>query len=304
MKRRSLRLFAVGVTALGSAGCAPVNIGGSWFLSGPAGESVLLNASSLSVTYLRKHSLENGALLASAWLYRQGRGYQWACAPALPGRIWCLENSSDPLSGHGLRLRDAESLEIIAEQDQLLGRTPDLAGTPLLRTGSVDPKTRGFRFESRDGYAWIIDPTTLTPRRFDERAESSPMSDHDRPLSNIHVQTVDGNRYDFTVGTRGALVRDGVTLHPEHTYLRPMFVPIRLDNPPCLLILEEVTPLDDATLWCVAADGTATWKVTHVFQSTYVTNARLYRDTVVLVTPTKLVALRTRDGAVVWTSPP
>jgi hypothetical protein len=31
---------------------------------------------------------------------------------------------------------------------------------------------------------------------------------------------------------------------------------------------------------------------------------KLHRDTIVLVTITKLVALRVEDGAVVWTSPP
>jgi hypothetical protein len=296
MRRRWLGLGAVMVTALGSAGCAPKWIGDAMFMSSQAGGSVLVKASAggSRISYLRRHSLENGALLASVQFRHGGsRSFQAQCEPALPGRLWCLENSSDPLDNcNGLRVRDAESLQIIAGQDQILGGTPELAGTPLLKVMRVDPKTHGFVFESRDGYAWIIDPTTLAPARFAGDVASIPRPDHGPPPTDTG--------YEFIGGTRKTLVRDGVRLHPERTYLNGRVV-MRLDNPPRVLALEDV--VDHApTLWCLFADGTAAWKVTNVPE--VLVTAKLYRDTVVLVTSPMLIAVRTQDGAVVWTSPP
>jgi hypothetical protein len=91
-----------------------------------------------------------------------------------------------------------------------------------------------------------------------------------------------------------------VPLHPERTYLNGRVV-MRLDDPPRVLVLEDV--LDhDPTLWCLSADGTAEWKVTDLPQ--VLLDHKLYRDMVVLVTSPRLIAVRTRDGAVVWSSPP
>jgi hypothetical protein len=157
----------------------------------------------------------------------------------------------------------------------------------------VDPKTRGFVLESPDGYPWIIDPTTLKPARFDGDLASIPLPDQRPPHADPG--------YEFIGGTRKTLVRrDGVRLHPERTYLNGKVV-MRLDDPTRVLVLEDV--LDhDPTLWCLSADGTAEWKVTDLPR--VLVDTKLYRDMVVLVTSTTLIAIRTQDGAVVWSSPP
>jgi hypothetical protein len=293
------------------------------FVSSQASESVLVFAAGVASfgeraidrvgnryrdRYLRLHSLENGALLASEIFehddhYYGGSGGERTCEPALPGRLWC------PQGGKGLTVRDAESLRIIAEQRQILGGTPELAGEPLFDDMRVDPKTRGFVFESRDGYAWIIDPTTLAPSRFAGTVGSIPRpGDALRPSPG---PVIGDCAYSLDGGTRVTLERraqptqGGTPLHPEHTYLRGKFVwsrnvPVVLDNPPRLLVVEEV--LDHGfTLWSVLADGTAQWRVIDLPE---VLDAKLYRDTVVIVTRTMLVALRTQNGATVWTSPP
>ena len=116
-----------------------------------AGESLLIKAraSFFRVTYLRRHSLENGALLASASFSHSDKGHVgWHCDPALPGRLWCQE------SGHGLRVRDAESLEIIATEDQMLRGVPE-AGRPRwgIITGpavNLGPEKIGYVFESSE----------------------------------------------------------------------------------------------------------------------------------------------------------
>ena len=312
MQRRWLGLLAVVVTALGSAGCAPKWVGSAMFMSSQAGESVLVlaSASALRVSYLRRHSLENGALLASVqFRHPYSRSYQAQCEPALPGRLWCVENSSDPLDNcNGLRVRDAESLQIIAGQSQILGGTPELAGTPPLSDMRVHPQTHGFVFESRDGYAWIIDPRTLAPARFAGTVGSIPRPSHppsSEPVIGDHVYSLDGETR-VTLERRAPSMQDGTPLHPEHTYLRGKFVrsrnvPIVLDNPPRLLVVEEVVD-HGFTLWSVLADGTAQWKVTELPE--VLLDAKLYRDTVVLVTSPMLVAVRTQDGAVAWASGP
>jgi hypothetical protein len=310
MQRRWLGLGAVVVTALGSACCAPKWIGSVKFMSSPAGESMLVEASAVvwRVKYLRRHSLENGALLASAqFLHECSRSYHVQCEPARPGRLWCLETSSDPLCSEGLSVRDAESLRLIAAQNHILRvvrRTPELAGTRGFEMMRVDPKTRGFVFESRDGYTWIIDPTTLAPARLDETVSASPSLD---PDSSPTDPTDTGYQYEFTGGTRKTLVRSGpsaqdppVRLHPEHTYLHGQVV-TRFDNPPRVLVVEDVVD-HGPTLWCLSADGTVQWKVTDL--SGPPTQTKQYRDMIVLVTSSMLVAVRTQDGAVVWTSPP
>jgi hypothetical protein len=104
MERRWLGLFAVVATALGSAGCpppapppipAPQRIKDAKLVSSRAGESVLvfaaatvgagLKSSPRSYVYLRRRSLENGALLASVELrYDADRlvfGRDWTCEP-------------------------------------------------------------------------------------------------------------------------------------------------------------------------------------------------------------------------------
>ncbi len=212
------------VTALGTAGCAaPEWVHGAMFLSSPSGESVLVHASGGNVSYLRRHSLENGALLASARFshpFSRARQTQWQCEPALPGRLWCLENGTDPLHDiNGLRVRDAESLQIIAVEDQMVGGTPRLAG--MLSSGRVDPKTRGWVFESQDGYEWIIDPTTLTPARFAGTMRSSPRPDHASPGREPEIGD---DKYLLEGGTRKTLYRHDEPLHPEQTYLRAEFV--------------------------------------------------------------------------------
>jgi hypothetical protein len=295
MQRRWLGLLALVATALGSACWAPKWMGNSLYLSGPSGASVLLNATAggSRVSYLRLHSLENGALLASVrFFHDESRSYRAECEPALPGRLWCVENSGDPLYGEGLRVRDAESLQIIAVQRQMLGGIPELAGTPRLKDMRVDPRTRGFVFESRDGYAWIIDPTTLAPARFDGDVASIPKPDHHSPSTDTG--------YEFVGGTRKTLVRHGVRLHPERTYLNGRIVR-GLDDPPRVLVLEDVVD-HDPTLWCLSADATAEWKVTDLPE--VLLDTKLHRDTLVLVTSPRLIAVRTRDGAVVWSSPP
>jgi hypothetical protein len=298
---RWLRLFAVVVTALASAGCAPKYIAeGAQFMSSPSGESVLFVAEGLAGRWIRRRSLENGALLASVWFFKLGGkgGSTAECKPAVPGRLWCLENHTDPLSGNGLRVRDEESLEIIAEQDQILGRTPELAHEPRIESWNVDPKTHGFLFESRDGYAWIIDPTTLVPSRFAGRIPET----HKSPFGRTEVP---GPGYSFDRSTRTSLFRDDKPLHPEHTYLEPKLgEPV--DDWPHVLVVEHVIG-HGPTLWCLSPDGAVEWKVKN-FQDNewarYVTAGKLYRDTVVLVGNNRVVALRARDGAVMWTSPP
>jgi hypothetical protein len=298
-----MRWLAVVVTAL--SGCAPQWVGSVIVLNSPAGDSLLVEAvaPAARVNWLRRHSLENGALLASArFSHECSRSYHVQCTPSAPGRLWCLELSSDPLCSEGLSVRDAESLRMIASQRDILRvvrRTPELAGTRGFGGMHVDPKTGGFVFESRDGYNWIIDPTTLAPARFDETVSSTPRPEHTRSTT--------GYRYEFTGGTRKTLVRHGpsaqdppVTLHPERTYLNGKIV-TPLDNPPRVLVVEEV--LDhDPTLWCLSADGTVEWKVLNL--SSPVRETKQYRDMVVIITYTGLLAIRMHDGVVVWTSPP
>lgn len=308
VQRRWLGL-AVIATALASVGCGPKQVGGVWFVSGPSGESVVVTAGSLGGAWLRRHSLEDGTLRASAQLFVAviGRnGYTAQCTPAVPGRLWCLENGNGIGDGHGLRIRDMESLRVIAEQEEMLGRTPALARERPLRAGSVDPKTHGFSFESRDGYRWIIDPTTLVPSRFDGIVDSGPKLDVSPPWSGCNGNyNVGSDCYDFTPGKRKALVRNGVVLHVEHTYLEARFGP-QVEDWPRVLVVEHV--LDQGpTLWCLFLDGTVAWKVTNFNEKEWtleVGPAKLYRDTVVFVTSRRLIALRQQDGAVVWTSPP
>lgn len=300
------------VAALGSAGCGPMWMSQPMFMSSQAGESVLVGASApaFGILYLRRHSLENGALLASVQIRLfAGHAFQAECEPALPGRLWCLENSSDPLSGGGLRVRDAESLQIVAAQDQILRGTPELAGTPRLSHMRVDPETRGFVFESADGYAWIIDPTTLAPARFARPVRSipeGPIHPHgSQPAIGDDAYSLEGETR-VTLERRAPFARNGTPLHPEHTYLRGKFVtsrnvPIVLDNPPRVLVLEDVVD-HEPTLWCLFADGTVQWKLSSVPEA--LLDAKPYRDTVVLVTSSMLLAVRTEDGAVVWTSGP
>jgi hypothetical protein len=207
-----------------------------------------------------------------------------------------VETSSDPLCSEGLSIRDAESLRLIASQRDILRvvrRNPELANARGFGDMRVDPKTRGFVFESRDGYTFIIDPATLAPARFDQTIDSpSPKA------------TDTGYRYEFTGGTRKTLVRHGPSveerLHPERTYLNGRVV-ARFDNPPYLLVVEDVVD-HGPTLWCLAADGTPRWKVTDLPDPP--TKALQYRDTVVVVTHSNLLAIRTDDGTVRWTSPP
>jgi hypothetical protein len=275
-----------------------------------AGESLLVkaHASFVGVTYLRRHSLENGAVLASERVgHSDNGGVRWDCQPAAPGRIWCVETIN------GIRLRDAESLETIATQEQMLRGVPapvrpsGIGGTTVY----LGPGTVGLVFEDREGYRWVIDPTTLTPTRFPSGPGAS-MTERAFPSPDPPVNT--GDRYSFTNartgGTRGALVRrersweDGVVLHPEHTYLRGRIV-AGLDDPPRVLVTEYV-PDHGLTLWCLFADGSVQWKVPRMFDDEFevVHFTKLYRDMIVLVTYTQLIALRAQDGAVAWTSPP
>lgn len=306
--------------ATGSAGCAPpIPPSPQWiddakFVSTQAGESVLVFAATGALgarrrslrndTYLRRHSLETGAVVASVEFdYRQLPVDLVAvtCEPALPGRLWCFESSAG-----GLKVLDTGSLQTLAVQNQMLRGTPGLAGEPPFKHMRVDPKTRGFVFESRDGYAWIIDPTTLAPARFDGTVDSIPEVVLSRPPSDTGTDT--GYHYDFIGGSRKTLVghgpstKDDIPLHPEHTYLHGRIVR-RLDNPPRVLVLEDVVD-HGPTLWCLFADGTAQWKVENLAADVDLVTTKLTRDTVVLVTHTMLIAIRTQDGAVVWTSPP
>jgi hypothetical protein len=294
VQRRWLGI-AVVATALASAGCGPDGIGAPRFVSSPSGESVLFKAGGPSGVWLRRRSLENGALLASAWVgyLRDNKGSdRLECTPALAGRLWCLENKSDPLGNHGLRVRDEESLKIIAKQDEILRRAPELADERPFRDMNVDPKTRGFRFESNDGYTWVIDPTTLVPSRLDEPV---------RPKPDEYIRGRNGDRYGFPSAPRRApLERNGVKLHPEHTYLQAEAY--QVENWPRLLVVEPVRD-HGRTLWCLFLDGAVDWKVTH-WDDAWMYAAKLYRDTVVIVTGERLVALRPQDGAVVWTAPP
>ncbi len=304
--RRWLGLGAV-VTVLGSAGCAPTRVSGVQLLSSPAGESVLVYASAAGVRakYLRRHSMENGALLASArFSHECSRSYRVQCEPAVPGRLWCMETSSGSLCRERLSVRDADSLRLIAADSEILRvvrRTPALAGERGFGALRVDPKTGGFVFESRDGYVWVIDPTTLAPARFDETAPPSPRPG---PWSG---PTPTGYRYEFTGGTRKTLVRSGpssqdpeLPLHPERTYLNGQVV-TPLDNPPRVLVVEDV--LDHGpTLWCLLADGTVQWRMTDL--PSIMREVKQYKDLLLLVTYTKLFAVRSQDGSVAWATPP
>lgn len=273
-------------------------------MSSQSGESVLVYGEEtfFHVSYFRRHGLENGALLASA-RFCGTRSAQ--CEPALPGRLWCLENCREPLfAGRGLRVRDAESLGIVADQDQMLRGIPELAGTQIDRI-RLHRKTRGFVFNSRDGHQWVIDPTTLTPARFD----GVGLEPDRQPDPSIDT----GYRYEFTEefteGTRRYLERygpgdhGGVWLHPEHTYLNGRVV-TQLDNPPRVLVLEDVIG-HGATLWCLFANGRAQWKVKDFCGNRDGAGLiKLYRDRMLLVTSSRLIAIRTQDGAVVWSTPP
>lgn len=78
----------------------------------------------------------------------------------------------------------------------------EYAGVPRadLNPGRVapdHPQTRGVAFESRDGYTWIIDPTTLAPARFDGAMRSIPRPD---PPSGTPV--MGGYPYSFNDETR------------------------------------------------------------------------------------------------------
>ncbi len=333
MQQPWLGLAALVVTALGSAGCAPppvppappspVQVEGAMLVSRQAGESVLVFAAGFArygrhstsrYRYLRLHSLKDGALLASE-IFNQERGYSYdpydkaTCEPALPGQLWCLAGL-----GKGLTVRDSESLRTVAEQRQILGGTPELAGEPPFRHMLVDPKTRGFVFESRDGYAWIIDPGTRALTRFAGSIHSIPelgelgQLNPSNPAMDLRSRgpVLGDSTYRFDDETRATLLRDGKPVHPEHTYLRGKLVEdqhglVVLDDPPRVLVVEEVVD-GRPILWSVLADGAAQWKVTNLPGD--VMDAKLYRDTLVLVTKSLLVALRTQDGAVVWTSPP
>jgi hypothetical protein len=338
MKRRWLGLGAVVMTPLASAGCAPAPayhalspsaVHSAKFVSSQAGESVLVFASASvyrrryypgrTCVYLRRHSLENGALLASAEHCYASESYYydyWTCEPALPGRLWCINGP-----GQGVYLVDTGSLQTIAVQSQFLGRAPELAGEPPFHYMRVDPQTRGFVFESRDGYPWIIDPTTLAAARFAGNMEAVPKESQSplpwrEPVLGDYEYSLDGETR-VTLGRRVPPTLDRMPLHPEHTYLRGKFVrsgrvastfnrgfsegPIVLDDPPRLLVVEEVVD-HGFKLWSVLADGTAQWNASVLPDD--LLDAKVYRDTLVLVTKTKLVAVRTQDGAVVWTSPP
>jgi hypothetical protein len=337
MRRRWLGLGAVMMTPLASAGCAPEPaypvlspsaVHNATFVSSRAGESVLVFASASfprgryhpgrTCVYLRQHSLENGALLASAERCYPSDSYyydSWTCEPALPGRLWCVNGPEQ-----GVYLVDTGSLQTIAVQSQLLGRAPELAGEPPFHHMRVDPQTRSFVFESRDGYAWIIDPTTLAAARFAGNPESVPKEPQPpfpwrEPVIGDYAYSLDGGTR-VTLGRRVLPAVDRTPLHPEHTYLRGQFVqsgrvgatflhfsegPIVLDDPPRLLVVEEVVD-HGFKLWSVLADGTAQWNASVLPDA--LLDAKVYRDTLVLVTKTKVVAVRTQDGAVVWTSPP
>src|ERR1700733_280435 len=169
-------LGAVGA-ALGSTGCAaphvppPQWVHGATFVRGGDGASVVLFATvpfgrrTRWYTYLRRHSLDDGALLASwesSYDDFEYRNAEWRCEPALPGRLWCLDGPGED----GLSVVDTASLRTVAVQSQMLSSISAVAGKEPFHHMRVDPKTRGFVFESLDGYAWIIDPTTLTPSRF------------------------------------------------------------------------------------------------------------------------------------------
>jgi hypothetical protein len=172
----------------------------------------------------------------------------------------------------------------------------------------VEPKTGAFAFESRDGYPWIIDPTTLVPARFTGQLDAIPATDSG-PFgpSLVHERAILGDdEYSLEGGTRTTLARhatstpaDRVLLHPEHTYLRGEVLR-SLDDPPRVLVLEEV--LDHGRLlWCLSADGATQWKTE--LPADLLAQKR-YRDTIVLVTKTMLISVRVEDGTTVWTSPP
>jgi hypothetical protein len=290
--------------ALASAGCAPDFIYPSvHFTSSPSGDSVVFRAEG-GGTWLRRRSLANGALLASErFRATTWRDFTLGCRPSVPGRLWCLENGADPLKDNGLLVRDEASLKVIAEQNEILGRTPALAGEPPLRAWHIDPKTRGFQLESRDGYIWIIDPTTLVPSRFDGPMESSPKPGDSSPSSRCPSYRVGSHCYYFKGATKQkTLVRDGIELHPEHTYLMPELV-LEVEDFPRVLIVENQidSSAHPATLWCLSLDGAVAWKVTDFGK---VNAAKLAGDKVVLVGPNRLVAVRPEDGTLVWTSPP
>ena len=259
------------VTSVASASCAgpaapvspaapsvpaPQRIRDATLVSNPDGDSVLVAATTVvrgrlggrrsvyvpdrTFIYLRRRSLENGALLASTEVSRDGSfdlpGWSpWNCERALPGRVWCIDHYAK-----GLKVLDAASLQTIAQQSQILGGTPELAGEPPFGGMRVDPKTRGFVFESRDGYAWIVDPTTLVPARFSGSIRSVPERVGGAfPDTDWHTPVMGGYWYFFNrAETRATLERsppdtnERTPLHPEHSYLRGRFLTSRSDELP------------------------------------------------------------------------
>jgi hypothetical protein len=310
------------LTALASTGCGPPPppqfAFRATFVSGGGPDSVVIVAGAprekvgartyRTYLYLRRHSLDDGALLGS-----REAGYADAdnleqyggCEPALPGSMWCVNVAR----ASGLSLVDTASLQTVAVQSQMLGSVGEVAGTQPFYSIRLDPKTRGFVFEGRDGYAWILDPTTRAPSRF---AGS---------LASIPFRADVSGPYQFASAARGPLLLERPyrpdelraplpqipnvhfmnleALHPEHTYLHGKIL-ARLDNPARLLIVEQVLP-QGSTLWCVSTDGATAWKVD---LPSMAFAAKLHGDTLVIVTRAGLVAVRMADGAPAWTAPP
>lgn len=234
------------------------------------------------------------------------RDNKWDCRPAAPGRIWCDETVDS------IHLRDAESLETIATVKQMFRGFPASLRRPLAIGGWVQlgQGTVGLAFDDREGYPWVIDPTTLTPAQFPGLRVGADFKQPNFPSPDPPVNK--GDAYSFTNqrtgGSRGALYRrersweDGVVLHPEHTYLMGSIL-AGLDDPPRVLLTESV-PDHGRTLWCLLADGSVQWKVPEIFEDDYVHFTKLHRGLIVLVTYKRLFALRAEDGAVAWTSDP